>query len=437
MQFEVDGPKGRGSRHGGARADADARELLPLAALIAAAPAGLTGTSPAGVRNAVQLIAYTEHLQEIVRRSGQVELLAGAATAAKRARREAGSERPLQAAALLSSAEVQRLGFVLFADAGGADEARVQAQAVLALDPPPLISVRAKALLARLDGALALAADDRHSVIEAAERLEVSFKAASLLNAPGSETAALLTDRADLLLGIGAGRCDRPLLASVAIELAVLVRDLDPARLPLSWMRAETLRGQALTALGEVAGDAASIAEGAAALKAAVAAATPQHSPLDAARASHALGLAQQAMGEACEEEVLFDRAVQAFGSALQTLDPASALPFRSIVAHDGAVCLARRAERRGDLKALEQAEAAFRKALKTRNAALDPLAWAVTQVALARIYEAQSALRPDTGERADAAFALASAIDVFSERGLRTLSTAALSSLDRLKERA
>ena len=99
---------------------------------------------------------------------------------------------------------------------------------------------------------------------------------------------------------------------------------------------------------------------------------------------------------------------------------------------HDGNVTLGGTVE-----KALEQAEAAFRKALKTRNAALDPLAWAVTQVALARIYEAQSALRPDTGERADAAFALASAIDVFSERGLRTLSTAALSSLDRLKERA
>jgi hypothetical protein len=49
---------------------------------------------------------------------------------------------------------------------------------------------------------------------------------------------------------------------------------------------------------------------------------------------------------------------------------------------------------------------------------------------------EAQAALRPDTGERADAAFALTSALDVFSERGLRTLSDAALTALERLKER-
>ncbi|MDP9102939.1 MAG: hypothetical protein M3N05_02885, partial [Pseudomonadota bacterium] len=111
-------------------------------------------------------------------------------------------------------------------------------------------------------------------------------------------------------------------------------------------------------------------------------------------------------------------------------------LPYRAIVAHDGAVCLARRAERRGDLKALENAEAAFRAALKARNAAADPLAWAVTQVALARIYEAQSALRPDTGERADAAFALASALEVFTEQGMRSLSATTLAALERLKER-
>jgi len=437
MQFGFDGSRGRGHRHGWPCGDADARELLPLAALAAeAAPAGLTGTTQAGAPRAARLIAYADLLREIARRGGQVEMLARAASAANRARREAGNDRTLQAAAALALADIQRLGFLLFADVEAADDARAQAEAVLALNPPPLLTVHAKALLARLRGALALAAGDRAAVLEAAEMLEVSHKAASALKASPAEAAALLIDRADLLLGLGVGGHDRALLASVETALGALVGDLDPERLPLSWMRAETLRGQTLTALGEVAGDAASIAEGVAALKTAVAAASPQHSPLDAARASHALGLSLQAMGEACEEEVLFDRAVQAFSPALQALDRAPALPYRAVVAHDGAVCLARRAERRGDLKALEQAEAAFRDALKTRNAAVDPLAWAVTQVALARIYEAQSALRPDTGERADAAFALTSALDVFSERGLRTLSDAALSALDRLKER-
>ena len=437
MQFGFDGSGRRGNRHDGTGGEADARELLPLAALAAdAGPAGLTGTIQAGAPRAGRLIAYADLLREIARRSGQVEMLARAASAAGRARREAGNDSVLQAAALLALADVQRLGFLLFADAEAADDARAQAEAALALSPSPRIAVRARALLTQLKGALALAAGDRAAVLAAADMLEVAHKSATALKASPAESAAFLIDRADLLLGLGVVGQDRAMLASVEAALAALAASLDPDRLPLSWMRAETLRGQALTALGEVAGDAASIAEGVAALKAAAAAASPQHSPLDAVRAGHALGLSLQAMGEACDEEVLFDRAVQAFSPALQALDRAPHLPYRAIVAHDAAVCLARRAERRGDLKALEQAEAAFREALKTRNAAADPLAWAVTQVALARIYEAQSALRPDTGERADAAFALTSALDVFSERGLRTLSAAALSALDRLKER-
>ena len=139
------------------------------------------------------------------------------------------------------------------------------------------------------------------------------------------------------------------------------------------------------------------------------------HSPLDAARAAHALGLVLQSLGEACDEEALFDRAIAAFAPALEALDEQPLLPLRAIVAHDGAACLARRAERRGDLKSLERAEQVFRDALKTRSAAADPVSWAVTQVALARIYEAEADLRGDTGERADAAFALASALEVFA----------------------
>jgi hypothetical protein len=45
--------------------------------------------------------------------------------------------------------------------------------------------------------------------------------------------------------------------------------------------------------------------------------------------------------------------------------------------------------------------------------------------------------LRGDTGERADAAFALASALEVFAERGLRSLSDMALTALERVKAAA
>jgi len=166
MQFGFDGSRGRGHRHGWPCGDADARELLPLAALAAeAAPAGLTGTTQAGAPRAARLIAYADLLREIARRGGQVEMLARAASAANRARREAGNDRTLQAAAALALADIQRLGFLLFADVEAADDARAQAEAVLALNPPPLLTVHAKALLARLRGALALAAGDRAAVL--------------------------------------------------------------------------------------------------------------------------------------------------------------------------------------------------------------------------------------------------------------------------------
>ena len=77
---------------------------------------------------------------------------------------------------------------------------------------------------------------------------------------------------------------------------------------------------------------------------------------------------------------------------------------------------------------------AAFRDALKSRSAAKDPLSWAVTQVALARIYEAEADLRGDTGERADAAFAPTSALEVFAEKGLRSLADVALTALERVR---
>jgi tetratricopeptide (TPR) repeat protein len=434
MPFGLNGFRGAGRIEFGVAS----RELLPLAALVAeTASAGLTAPIPSGPARAAQLIAYAELLREIGRRGGQVEMLARAASAAHRARREAGADKGLQAAALFELAETQFLAFTLLADAEAADEAGAQAQAALALDPPALLATRLKALMHRLKGALALAAGDRDAALQAAEALEVSAKVMIALKAPLAAVAALALDRADLLIGLGALCHDRPALQAAETELAALRDRLDPDLQPIGWARTETLRGQALTALGEVAGDAASIAEGVVALKSAVAALPADHSPLDEARAEHALGLALQAMGEACDEGALFDRAVKAFSAAVATFDRLPALPYRAIVVHDGAVCLARRAERRGDLLALEQAEATFRETLKARNAVADPLAWAVTQVALARIYEAQSALRPDTGERADAAFALASALDVFTERGLRTLSAATLVALERMRERA
>ena len=63
-------------------------------------------------------------------------------------------------------------------------------------------------------------------------------------------------------------------------------------------------------------------------------------------------------------------------------------------------------------------------------------MAWAVLQVALARVYAARTELSGDERERGRASLALASALDVFTERGLRGLAEVVMSSLEQLKTR-
>ncbi len=447
MQFSLDGSgwmKSRRERHeaqdrGAQDRGAAARyELMSLRDLEAeAGPASLMAQSNTPLARVERLLAYSALLREIARRSGRVETLARAAAAAGRAIREAGSERTLKALSLLEHAHTLRLGAVLFGDEEAAIECAGTLDLIDGLSSSPVLAARVAALRARLAASAALAWNDAKQGLAAACTLDVAAAALQALGAPEHEVADVRIDRADLLIGLGARTHDRAVLQEAEAELHRLTHELDPMLLPLSWSRAEGLRGQALAALGEAAGDPASIAEAVAALTEALAELPRGHSPLDAARTGHALGVALQAMGEACDEEVLFDQAVDAFSPALEALDQVPALPFRAVAAHDGAACLARRAERRGDLVALEQAETVFRNALKARTAAADPLAWAVTQVALARIYEAQSGLRADTGERADAAFALAAALEVFTERGMRSLSDVALTALGRVKQAA
>jgi hypothetical protein len=111
-------------------------------------------------------------------------------------------------------------------------------------------------------------------------------------------------------------------------------------------------------------------------------------------------------------------------------------LPLRAVIAHDRATCLARRAERSGDLGALAEAEGAFKAELIDGQGGGDAIAWAVTQVALARIYEVRADLADAPGERSKAAYALTEALDVFADRGLKSLSDVAQAALERVRSR-
>ena len=122
-----------------------------------------------------------------------------------------------------------------------------------------------------------------------------------------------------------------------------------------------------------------------------------------------------------------------AFDRAARIYDRHPALSARAATAGARAACLARRAERSGDLVALAQAEAAFRAELVQGPARRDPLAWAVAQMNLARIYEARDEIRGTADGRGAAVLALSEAVEVFTDRGLKSLAETARSGLDRL----
>ena len=421
--------------------DPSLMQLLPLEALRAeAASAGMTAHRAEGADQVRAFVRHVAMLGEIARRTGEVETLARAASAALRARELARRDRGCMAAALIGHAQVLLFGAMLFADDEAAQSARERLNEARSFPLDSVQKARLDAIDAGLLARIALNAHSPAAIETAALALIAAAEALDALAETGgiddSEAHEARCDRVELLIGAGLADKDRRMLELALTALNDLAPGLDGAYRPLTWARAETLRGQALAAIGDLAADAVILLQASATLSAVVDEIPIGHSPLHAARASHALGLAMQSLGEACDEEASFDRAIAAFAPALEAVDDQPLLPLRAIIAHDGAVCLARRAERRGDLASLERAEAAFRDALKSRSAAADPLSWAVTQVALARIYEAEADLRGDTGERADAAFALASALEVFAERGLRSLSDMALMALERVKAR-
>lgn len=398
-------------------------ELLNLRALRTEADAaGVTMHAAAGREGARQRLHHAALLHEVARRTGEPDPLLRAASFQARAASEGVGDAALVLDAQLAQARAALLAGDLFGDPEGAVAARTRLES---------LGREADGVRGLIDAVEALAAGDLDRAIAAADRLDdlIELQTAS---SPLAIEAALA--RADLLIGFGRRLRDPALLQRAARDLGLTAGALDPAYLPVSWARAEALRGQALAAEGELSGEAATIAQGCAALAAAAGHIDADHSPLDRARIGHALGLALMALSEASGDAAVADQALSMLDPALAILERAPDLPLRAVVAHDRASALARRAVRRRDLGALTEAEGLFRRELRARDARRDPVAWAVTQVALARVYEGQAELRGDLGERADAAVALSAALEVFAERGLKSLAETATAALHRLK---
>jgi hypothetical protein len=431
---------GREQRASESWADPATLELLPLIALKRqAAAAGLAVHQASKRERSPRLITYAWMLREIARRTGEPDTLAKAASAAARAVREITDDAEVLAAARLEQAAAAKLGADLFADPSALDAADDFLKASEAVaNVGRGLAGRRLALRAALDAGAALAAADLDQAVQAAAALDAAVdRLDAELHETGRgkvEAASLRCDRADFLIGFGGRLKDKNLLVQAEADLAQLTARLDPDYLPLSWARSEGLRGAALAAMGDLAGDPKSLTESVRVLAAAAEQIDADHSPLDRARISHGLALSLIALAEAIDDEDLSNHALAAFDQALAVLGSGRDLTLRAVTAHDRAACVARRAERRGDAAALDQAESAFRAELAVRNAAIDPVAWAVTQLALNRIYVARAELPGGTSPPDGAAVALTEALDVLTERGLKTLAEAAQDGLDRLK---
>ena len=379
--------------------------------------------------------------REVARRSGDAVALRKAACAAETAC--AGFDihrRPdAWARARCEQAFAGLLGAELFGDPG--------------LDAAAATTFRDARAAAR-GGVSAALADLGLALVEARERYatggaDEAWTAAARFNAPIAAFDVLIRRsasirplaaearlmRADVLCGWGARLKDVALLKAAIDDAKAAADRLDLAYEPLTWARAEILRGQGLALWGEAAGDVDAIAAGATTLAGALDNLSRDHSPLDWARTQIALAQALQSLGEASADERAYEQAVTCYDRANMVLKDAPATPLRGLAAGERAMCLARSAELSGDIAILDTAEAALKIELANLQPRRDPVAWALVQLHLARLYEARAEITgKDRGERAGAVLALDAALDVFAEHGLRSLSVMANEALERLR---
>lgn len=409
--------------------------LLANEARSADVVAGRIGARDRGARLLEAAVVW----RELARRGGDATALRKGAAQAEAAAKafEADRRQDALAAARCEQAMLAVMGADLFGDEGLV----AAASATLARTPANQRTALCGALMAGLDGRLALAENDIERALSAITAFEAPLRAlAAAKRVKGGSARLQLADqraaRIDLILACAERLKDRNLAELAVSEAKTAAAVLDPDFEPLAWARLEGLRGSALVLLGELDGELSRITEGVETLFAAVEVLTPDHSPMDWARAGAALGAALQALGEASTSERAFEQAVSAYDRATQVLKAQPALALRAVVANNRALCLARCAELTADLAVLDAAELAFKAELSAAPGARDPASWAVAQMNLARLYEARVEITGrDDGRLARAGAALAAAFDVFSELGLRSLTDLAAQGLQRLKQ--
>jgi tetratricopeptide (TPR) repeat protein len=376
--------------------------------------------------------------REVARRSGEPAALRKAAAAAERAAAgyAGGHRQQGWARARLEQAACALLGAELFGEPGleaaaetAAGEAQRAGGAAGMLALSTLAQIHARRSIAAGGAAEARGAarlfNDPIGMLENAARRDVHLKLAAC------EARQM---RADLLVGAGLRLKDEDLIRAGVGDLTAAEERLDVAYEPLMLARVQIAKAAGKAALGEMTGDLTRLARAVSALATALDTLARDQSPLDWARGQTMLARALAQLGEATENETAFQKALACFDRAGLVLKEAPGLVLRAEAANGRGLALARLAELTGDTKVLDAAEAAFKHELASGPHRNDPVAWAMLQVQLGQVYTTRLALtRRDRGERAAAALAFQSALDVFGEEGLRSLAAIAADGLDRL----
>jgi tetratricopeptide (TPR) repeat protein len=383
--------------------------------------------------------------REAARRTGDATLLRKAASYAEQAAAGFGREaRPRRwAAARCEQALATMTGAALFGDEGlnaAADFALIEAQKAAGAALPGVTAQTARAVVEARE---VIAEGDREAALRAAGKFDAPIRTLEGLARRGGAAAKLLAagarvDRAELLSACGA-RLKDPLLLRMALDgLSRAGEHLDPAYEPLTWARVSTAYGQVRAALGELDGDVEEISEAVSGLVTVLEHIGRDHSPLDWVQAQLALAGALQMLGDAGDTARAFDQALGCYDRALMVLAEQPMLPLRAAAAHARVTCLVRRAELTCDLESLGEAESSLRVELTLADPVKDPVAWAVRQLSYAQICEARSEITGREGASGAAVgLALSAALDVFSERGLRSLADVAARGLERMRVRS
>ena len=247
------------------------------------------------------------------------------------------------------------------------------------------------------------------------------------------EAAHARFERGDLLMLVGLDRCDPSLMTAVIKDFEALQARLDAAYEPVTYGRVMLRLALAHIWKGEIEGRPEIVSEGIALLSNEEEPVDYEHAPLDWVEHKHALALGLQVLAELTLNDEVYDKAIQMFDMALKK-PMQKGLSLRAQVTNNRAVAKARHAELKGDLKSLDAAETAFKAELRGVKPQDDPVAWAILQTNLARLYVARGDLTGFMMERAEAAYALEAAQDIFLEQGLRALADTAREQLDRVR---